>query len=177
VLEAVARAPVNLPKREPLRCRGCGGRARSDRRRRTVSESPSSRLETTARRKLQRNRNAQAGFNGSRAAGVSGRSCCVRAEFQRTASRKAADSAIAPAAKSSPRENAHTETGIANIQAHRAPLLPARESMRKTLAKNDPVLRPQSTIFCRETWQRDLARAENWRLQELLRGGWFSTAL
>ena len=55
------------------------------------------------------------GFNGSRAAGVSGRSCCVRAEFQRTASRKAADSAIAPAAKSSPRENAHTETGVANI--------------------------------------------------------------
>ena len=36
------------------------GRARSDRRRRTVSESPSSRLGTTARRKLQRNRNAQA---------------------------------------------------------------------------------------------------------------------
>jgi hypothetical protein len=30
---------------------------------------------------------------------------------------------------------------------HRSPLLPARESARKTLAKNDPVLRSQSTPF------------------------------
>src|SRR5947207_2947904 len=37
---------------------------------------------------------------------------------------------------------------------HRAPLLPARESMRKTLAKNDPVLRPQSNAHTATTTRR-----------------------